>query len=92
MLCMPFLCLDFIQSGESRPASAPCGKADAFSLALYEGRKEGICLLHMQSLCGEVGKPAFQCINFCKALRGAAFSHFVIECPPFDVFGYFCMV
>ena len=78
MLCMPFLRLAFIQSGENAGLLRLHAEKQTLFLALYEGRKEGICLLHMQSLRGEVGKPAFQCVNFvwlCGEQLSFAFRH-----------------
>ena len=78
MLRVPFLRLAFIQSRENTVLLRLHAEKQTLFLALYEGRKEGICLLHMQSLCGKVGKPTFQCINFvwlCGEQLSFAFRH-----------------
>ena len=78
MLCIPFLCLAFVQSRENSILLRLHAEKQTLFLALYEGRKEGICLLHMQSLCGKVGKPAFQCVNLvrlCGEQPSFAFRH-----------------
>ena len=78
MLRVPFLRLAFIQSRENTVLLRLHAEKQTLFLTLCEGRIEGICLLHMQSLCGKVGKPAFQCINFvwlCGEQLSFAFRH-----------------